>query len=165
MNTNKLLIALVIVLIGIIATLYPPTQVASESTIEEDISSPITVELLEVEDPGEIKPYDNLVRLYSKKYEVSYSLMDAILDCENTERDTSLQSFIKYTQAKVDRNPRWNVVAGERERSFGLAQIHLPDHSYVSEAEAKDPDFSIEFMARNISDGRASMWSCYHKVI
>lgn len=165
MNTNKLLIALVIVLIGILAMIYPPTKVSSESNIEDIPPSPITEEVLEEVQIEEIKPYDSLVRKYAEEYEVSYWLMDAIIDCENTSRDASLQSYIKYTQAKVDRNPHWNVVAGERERSFGLAQIHLPDHTYVSEAQAKDPDFSIEFMARNISEGRASMWSCYAKVI
>lgn len=165
MNTNKLLIALVLVLIGIIAFIYPPTPVASEATIEDE---PISIEppIVEAEVPiEESKPYDNLVRLYAEEYNVSYWLMDAIMTCENTERNASLQSRIKYTQGIVDRNPQWGVVAGEYERSFGLVQIHLPSNPSVTYEQAIDPDFSIRFLADHLSRGLASRWSCYKKVI
>lgn len=50
---------------------------------------------------------------------------------------------------------------GHQEESYGLAQIHLPAHPEVTMAEALDPVFSIDFMAKNMAKGKYSMWSCY----
>ena len=53
---------------------------------------------------------------------------------------------------------------GKQEQSFGLAQIHLPDHPHVSKDEAKDPDFALNFMAEKFAAGQKHLWSCYRNL-
>lgn len=51
-----------------------------------------------------------------------------------------------------------------RELSFGLPQIHLPAHPNISEAQAKNPHFGVEFICTNWED-RADMWvTCTKKL-
>lgn len=95
---------------------------------------------------------------YAEDYHVKPKTMLDIINCENKEWDTDLQSGLKYKQGN-----RWKQPAGSREKSFGLAQIHLPDNKQVTYEEATDPDYALDFMASNISKGRATMWSCYKK--
>lgn len=97
-----------------------------------------------------------IVSVKSKEYGVSEVLMVDIINCENTPWDTTLQSKHLYSFS----DPRRGIVQGERERSYGLVQIHLPDHPSVSYEQATDPEFAIDFLAKNISEGRLSMWSC-----
>ncbi len=73
-----------------------------------------------------------------------------VINCEDSTWSTTKQSDI--------------VKNGERERSYGLAQINLPSNPNVTLSQAQDPDFAIQFMAKNISSGRANMWSCYRKL-
>lgn len=85
--------------------------------------------------------------------------MEQIISCESGWQP-ALQSYHKYSATNVP--PGYHV--GDREMSFGLVQIHLPAHPSVSYEQAIDPRFSVEFLARNISQGRASMWSCYKQI-
>lgn len=95
---------------------------------------------------------ENLVRHYAEKYKVNPVVMMNILTCENNQFDPDLQS---YHPAKSFNG---------RELSFGLAQLHLPSHPEISIEQATDPDFSIEYMASEMSKGRASQWSCYKQI-
>jgi len=52
---------------------------------------------------------------------------------------------------------RWGLTG--REQSFGLAQIHLPDWPSVTQEQARDVDFALDFMASNLSEGK-NIWSC-----
>ena len=56
-------------------------------------------------------------------------------------------------------NNRYAV--GDGGKSFGLSQIHSPSHPSVTKEQAFDIDYSINFMAKNISEGRGNMWTCY----
>lgn len=85
--------------------------------------------------------------------------MRGIISCES-EWNTSVQSKHRYTPTNVPAGYK----VGDREQSFGLVQIHLPAHPHVSYNQAVDPEFSIEFLARNIAAGKASMWSCYNQI-
>lgn len=51
-----------------------------------------------------------------------------------------------------------------REDSWGCAQIWLPAHPSVTRAQALNPEFAVDFAARNFSQGRASMWTEYRKL-
>ena len=93
-----------------------------------------------------------LVEHYSDKYNVSSEVMMKVLTCENNQYDTNLQSYHKAD------------TFNGRELSFGLSQIHLPSHPSVSIEQATDPHFSIEYMASEMSKGRASQWSCYKQI-
>lgn len=72
------------------------------------------------------------------------------MECENRELDPKLQSRIINKK-------------GEREKSYGLVQIHLPSHPNVSYTQATDPEFSVKFLAKNLSEGKGGMWTCYRK--
>lgn len=86
---------------------------------------------------------------YAEVYKVNPKTMIKIINCENREWDTKLQSRIKNNK-------------GQREDSWGLSQIHLPSHP-VSKEQATDPDFALDFMAKNLSKGKGNMWTCFKK--
>lgn len=83
-----------------------------------------------------------------------------IAKCENTPLDTNLQSGHRYKY----NNKRWGILAGEREKSFGLAMIHLPDHPTITHAEATDPEFALSWMVQEFQAGRASQWTCWRNL-
>lgn len=95
--------------------------------------------------------YLSLVERYAQEYGVSSTKMKKTIDCENRSWDPKLQSLIINSR-------------GEREKSYGLAQIHLPSNPHVSLEQATDPEFSIKFMAEKFSKGRYSMWTCARKL-
>lgn len=80
-----------------------------------------------------------------------------VAKCENIALDTNLQSGHKY---KYD-NSRWGVRAGEQEKSFGLAMVHLPDHPTITREEATDPEFALSWMVQEFAAGRQSQWTCW----
>ncbi len=50
-------------------------------------------------------------------------------------------------------NIQSNIVKnGERELSFGIAQIHLPSHPNITQEQTLDPEFSIKFMSDRWED-------------
>ena len=84
-------------------------------------------------------------------------MMNTVVNCES-QYVTDIQSKHRY---KKDR-PHEGVVRGQREQSFGLVQIHLPAHPNVKMEQAVDPEFAIDFLAKNLAQGRGAMWSCYN---
>lgn len=85
--------------------------------------------------------------------------MDKVISCESGYNPT-IQSHHRY---KKDR-PHEGVVAGQREQSFGLVQIHLPAHPNVSYQDALNPEFSVEFLAKKLSRDAGSHWTCYNQL-
>jgi hypothetical protein len=83
--------------------------------------------------------------------------MNRIISCES-QWHTSVQSKHRYHE----RNVPQGYSVGDREQSFGLVQIHLPAHPHVSHAEAVDPEYSIDFLAKNLAAGNGSWWTCYN---
>jgi hypothetical protein len=53
---------------------------------------------------------------------------------------------------------------GDHGTSFGVAQIHLPAHPDVTEAEALDPFFSIDFAASEFAAGHPDEWTCFRRL-
>lgn len=80
-------------------------------------------------------------------YGVNAATMHRIIECESNYH-TSIQS----RHIRPD---------GSREQSFGLVQIHLPAHPYVTYEQAIDPQFAIEFLASSLKDGKGWWWTCY----
>jgi hypothetical protein len=96
------------------------------------------------------------IHLYADKYNVSFDRMYKIIDCETAHTfDANIQSHLVYTFSSRKRG----FVTGEREQSYGLAQIHLPDHPQITEQQAKDVDFALNFMALSLSKGQ-HLWYC-----
>lgn len=88
------------------------------------------------------------ISYYASKYNVSEKVMRDVISCETAGTfDPSIQSFAMKN--------------GVREDSWGLAQIHLPDHPEVSKTQAQNPDFALNFMASYFSEGKQSQWSCW----
>lgn len=126
-------------------SLYPSQLIAQPSNIEQH---------------KVLTKDDILVKIdfYAKKYNVSSDTMIRIISCETSGTfDTNIQSKVRY---KFN-DPRRNIVMGDQERSFGLSQIHLPDHPNVTYEQAIDADFALEFMADKLSKGQARIWYCY----
>ena len=117
-------------------------------------------ELLECEDSiinNYNQKYTHIVCKYSKEYDVSAKQIANIINCENRGWNPTLQSGLYYTRDRINEG----VYEGQREESYGLAQIHLPAHKNISYSQATNPDFAIEFMAKALSEGKGTMWTCY----
>lgn len=84
--------------------------------------------------------------------------MVGIINCES-QWSTTIQSNHRYTT-----NAPRGYKPGDREQSYGLVQIHLPAHPHITKEQATDPEFAIEFLAKNIKDGRQGMWTCARHV-
>ncbi len=97
-----------------------------------------------------------LVDMFAKKYHVNAPAMKRTLTNENPSFDFYRQSDCVYKKKN-----RWNQPAGSREKSYGVAQIHLLDHSNITLAQATDPVFSVEFMAKQFALGHQRYWSGY----
>lgn len=99
------------------------------------------------------------IHFYSDKYNVSFDKMYKVVECETAHTfNPQIQSQVRYNFS----SPQRGIVKNEQEKSYGLAQIHLPDHPTVSVQQATDIDFSLNFLAENLSKGRDRMWSCLH---
>lgn len=64
----------------------------------------------------------------------------------------------KIINCESSRNP--NAV-GDRGNSFGLVQIHLPSHPSITKEQALDEEYAIDFLAKNLSEGKGYLWTCY----
>jgi len=51
---------------------------------------------------------------------------------------------------------------GDSGNSYGIAQIHLPSHPYISKEQALNPFFALNWMSNEWSKGNAKIWSCWH---
>lgn len=73
--------------------------------------------------------------------------MNSIIQCESSY-DPDIQS-------------RYILPNGKRENSWGLVQINLDAHKNITKTQAKNVDFSLDFLASNLAKDKGSMWSCY----
>lgn len=93
---------------------------------------------------------------YADKYDVPYSKIYNLVNCETDGTfNPEIQSRVKYNFSSKKRG----IVKGTYERSYGLAQIHLPDHPSISRKQATDIDYSLDFMAETLSRGE-NIWYC-----
>ena len=76
------------------------------------------------------------------KYHVPEKTMFKIISCES--------SF----------NPN-NHTQSSRENSWGLVQINLKAHPEITQEEAVNPDFALNYLAKNLAKGNGGMWTCY----
>lgn len=52
---------------------------------------------------------------------------------------------------------------GDHGTSLGIAQIHLPAHPDITKEEALDPDFALDWAAKQFSLGHQTMWTCWRE--
>lgn len=103
--------------------------------------NPIPKEPTVLELPFSSSTLPALIEHYAEQYDVSPRVMTAIVQCESGG-DPNAKNITK------------------REHSLGLVQINLFAHASVSEKEAFDPFFSLDFLAKNLSKGRGWWWTC-----
>ena len=90
-----------------------------------------------------VEEVKSMVDYYADKYSVSRNTMHKVVNCESS-----------YNYKAV----------GDGGKSFGLSQIHKPSHPSITYEESTNPDFALDFMASNISNGKGNMWTCYRKL-
>jgi hypothetical protein len=78
---------------------------------------------------------------YASFYGVSEITMLNIIACESGFKTSATNSTSK-------------------EYSVGLVQINLKAHN-IEEEVARDVDFSLDFLAKNLKAGKGSMWTCW----
>lgn len=91
-----------------------------------------------------------LISHYSQLYAVSENRMIDTIKCESQFNET-VQSYAI--------NPK----TGNRENSWGLAQINLDYNPTVTKAEATNKVFAVRFLAQGFKAGHADRWSCYRQ--
>lgn len=70
---------------------------------------------------------------------------------------------ISRFMATINCESGWNPSAvGDAGTSYGITQIHLPAHPGITESEALDPRWSIEWMAKQWADNNYTAWSCWN---
>lgn len=110
-----------------------------------DLKSPYPIERqkMPLEHEKDIK---TIIDLNAKKYSVSGQIMARLILCESQN------------------NPLAENIS-EVEESYGLVQINLKAHPHITKEQATDPEFAIDFMAKNLAKGREEMWyNCYQKI-
>jgi len=136
----------------IIASGYNPTTIPNDDKafIIFDTPTPKEQRLKELEGTTWSRSdIDWYIEESANEYSVSADYMHKIIACES--------GYVQDIQSK-------HVQSYGQEESFGLSQIHLPAHPHVTYEQATDPEFAIDFLAKNLSHGRASMWSCSRMV-
>ena len=90
-----------------------------------------------VEAPEYIK---TIIDNNAEKYGLKSQILTDVIRCES--------SFV--TNAR-----------GDNGHSRGLSQIHNLYDPDVTDEMADNPEFAVDFMAKNIASGKGSLWSCY----
>lgn len=84
------------------------------------------------------------IDLYATKYNVDSELLYKTIDCES----------------RLDPSAR-----GDHGLARGLAQIRSDYFPGVTDKQADNPEFAIDFIAKAFSEGHANWWSCYRQII
>lgn len=84
--------------------------------------------------------------------ETKYGLTDDFYNTLKCESDgwQNVQSYIPHAAGPNGREDSWGVV-----------QIHLPDHPEVTKEEALDPEWAVKWAAAQFAAGDAKIFSCY----
>lgn len=81
---------------------------------------------------------------------MNLDLLLATMICEDPTLNPDQQSLVKDPHGP-----------NGRENSWGLTQIDLDYNPGITKAQAEDPYFSIDLMARNFAAGRERLYHCY----
>ena len=89
------------------------------------------------------KMIDEIILINAFKYNLEPNLLHQVIKCESSY------------------NPK---AVGDGGHSRGLVQIYDDFHPDVTHEMAFDPEFSVEFLAKAISQGKGNMWTCYRNL-
>ena len=82
----------------------------------------------------------SLINSKAEQYNVSAEIMIKVIACESGFNERAL---------------------GDAGYSRGLVQIHSTYHPTITDAQAYDAEFAVEFLAKSLAEGRGSMWTCW----
>lgn len=103
-------------------------------------------------------------RNFSKVELIAYAEKEAVkADLSPTEVVSVIDCETSGTWNPEIQSDAYNKKDGGRELSFGLAQIHLPAHPEITKEQATDPLWAIDYLVRQVAQGRGNMWTCYHE--
>lgn len=157
-NQSQLAKGLIVGLSSLVLTVWSLTALANyessisyiatttpKSIVPQTVPQPIS-------EPEEVieNLHDKITR-YALKYDIPRESLRVLVGCETAWTfSPTLQSYARYKN-------------GEREESYGLAQIHAPAHPHISYAQMIDPDFALDFIGKNWKK-RHTMWvTCTQK--
>lgn len=124
----------------ILLTLVSSIQVYASYAPQPTATAPIEVKNSSLCDESVSK----CISYYSKKYDVPESILSSIIKCQSSNNPMA------HNNSPV-------------EDSWGLVQINLKAHTNITKAQATDPEFAVEFLAKNF-DKAPRMWvTCYRK--
>lgn len=86
---------------------------------------------------------DDIIEAYAVHYAVQADILKKVIACESRGNPYAL---------------------GDKGHSRGLVQISDIWHPEISDEEAYDPMFSIDYLASQIKRGRGHEWTCYRKI-
>ena len=161
----KTILAIVITILAILGIFIPARTVYTSEgdKTPQEVTQELTV-------ATGYEAYEQIIQSNAERYSISESRIIAIMRCENDTFDPNRQSEVLYSAGQIARNPHWGEV-GEREHSYGLVQIHIPAGNInpwtgepITEELAKDPHFSIQYLAYKINNNQEGMWACSGKV-
>lgn len=89
------------------------------------------------------------IQRYADKYDVSEEQLENIVKCEAGAKDVN--------QASTTIRSRYLEGTPRHEKSWGLAQIHVSKVNVTYE-QAIDPDFALDYLAKNWKAGNQWMW-------
>ena len=74
------------------------------------------------------------------------------------EEGVSREIVLKVIKCESRLNPN---ALGDYGRSRGLVQIHNQYHPEVTDEQAYDPYFAVDFLIEGLKNGQGRQWSCY----
>lgn len=94
---------------------------------------------------------DALITEAAEKYGVDREHLYGTLEYESDGfRDITIQSQVPSATGP-----------NGKEDSWGICQIHLPDHPEITREEAQDPAFCIPWTAEQFAAGHAAQWTAW----
>ena len=144
-----LLIVALLTFIGV-SQVYASTNIV---TYKKDVTEHIT--LIQTETESKFVQYQDLAVDIDMSDGLGVQEFLSVVNCESRFNPT-VQSEHRYNF----NDPSRGIKAGEREQSFGLSQIHIPDHDVTIE-QAQNPVFALNYMADLWEEGKQGLWSCY----
>lgn len=137
-------------LFGAIAYSMPAVTYDDYAPLVAHASAPAPL-VVQIPQPASTTTIEALVRATEAQYGLTNSFYNT-LKCESAGWQNE--------QSQVPHAAGPNGL----EDSWGVAQIHLPDHPGVTREEALDPAFAVPWAAQIFKEGDARLFTCYNNL-
>ena len=118
----------------------PSTIIVNESSPQIALETPV---VHQVKSPDPTPSQIALIKEKADEYNVSATLMTKIISCESGFNERAL---------------------GDSGYSRGLVQIHSKYHPTITDEQAYDAEFAVNFLAEKLSEGDGHLWTCYRLI-